>query len=226
VSGFHSPKLAQQFSFRYILFNHNCEGRQERTVRTDIDNSSRPVTNNSQVAVRLAHLRSHQSFHRQSRPPPHHPVGPLEARQAGRPQRRLRSRLRPGPVREAAVVAGHSHGWRRVALRRWIACGDWRSIRTRDFVYDLNVGHICRRTLHCLRIEIPGASYIPPPTVTPVPHFVMPASTFPGEAAVIGVSTEIVRRQRAPRETSIPWPSAWRQPRADRLDSGPPWCRL
>jgi hypothetical protein len=99
------------------------------------------------------------------------------------------------------------YGWWRVSRRRRITCGDGRSIRVGDLVYNLEIGHISRWPFQSLRIKIPGASDIPPPTVASVAHFVVPASTLPSQATVIRVSAEIARWQSPPREMPL-WPSA------------------
>ena len=103
------------------------------------------------------------------------------------------------------------HGRWRVARRRWITSGGRRSIRA--LIGELDIGHIGRRAVQRLRIIIPDAPDIPPPAVTAVAHFVTPASAFPGEAAVIGVSAELAGRKAAVSEMGVRPAARTRAPR-------------
>ena len=107
--------------------------------------------------------------------------------------------------------------WRRVgAGRRCIACCDRRLIGTGGIVDGLDVGHIGRRPIHLLRVKIPGSSHIPPPSVASVVDFVAPMPTLPGDAAVVGMSGEIVRGHAAAPDMRNLRPSPGRRPRAHR----------
>src|SRR5579871_2121422 len=123
--------------------------------------------------------------------------------------------------RAANGACGRIRRWRRrrrcVSHGRRIACA-WRRATgiVRDIgvgiVRHLDIGNVARRTIHLLRVEVPDAADIPPPTHAAIVHLMPPAAAFPCEPAVIGVTAEIARREIAANDALTLRPADLRRP--------------